>query len=213
MVTDIFQIRALRDIPEHGVKKGDLGGYVEGEHNLSQEGSCWIADKEEVCEQARVEEDAYVGGQAVVWDDAVIRGQAVVDGHSSVVFFAISLNLKNMRTQIILTCVSCTDRGNLCKAKFTVFHIDLQKLTAGIYKHQCYAVVSLEDYSINKFIDQLMIGQLGTTEVAAVGIASKLLLLLSMFISSICVGYNILISRALGAGQTFNSVKISKICE
>lgn len=63
------------------------------------------------------------------------------------------------------------------------------------------------------FIDQLMIGQLGTTEVAAVGIASKLLLLLSMFISSICVGYNILISRALGAGQTFNSVKISKICE
>ena len=74
-------------------------------------------------------------------------------------------------------------------------------------------MVSLEDYSINKFIDQLMIGQLGTTEVAAVGIASKLLLLLSMFISSICVGYNILISRALGAGQTFNSVKISKICE
>ena len=73
-------------------------------------------------------------------------------------------------------------------------------------------MVSLEDYSINKFIDQLMIGQLGTTEVAAVGIASKLLLL-SMFISSICVGYNILISRALGAGQTFNSVKISKICE
>lgn len=89
MVTDIFQIRALRDIPEHGVKKGDLGGYVEGEHNLSQEGSCWIADKAEVCEQARVEEDAYVGGQAVVWDDAVIRGQAVVEGHSSVVFFAI----------------------------------------------------------------------------------------------------------------------------
>lgn len=30
------RIRALRDIPAHGVKAGDLGGYVESEFNLEQ---------------------------------------------------------------------------------------------------------------------------------------------------------------------------------
>lgn len=36
------RIIATRDICKHGVVEGDLGGWVEGEHNLSQEGDCWI---------------------------------------------------------------------------------------------------------------------------------------------------------------------------
>ena len=36
------RIRALKDIPVWGVKKGDLGGYVESEHNLDQETDSWI---------------------------------------------------------------------------------------------------------------------------------------------------------------------------
>ena len=36
------RIRALRDIPRYNVKAGDLGGWVESEKNLSQEGDCWV---------------------------------------------------------------------------------------------------------------------------------------------------------------------------
>ena len=35
---EMYQIRALKTFAN--VKAGDLGGYVESEHNLSQEGDC-----------------------------------------------------------------------------------------------------------------------------------------------------------------------------
>ena len=38
---DSYQIKALRDIGDD-VKKGDLGGCVENEDNLSQEDEAWI---------------------------------------------------------------------------------------------------------------------------------------------------------------------------
>lgn len=34
----LHRIRALIDIPEHDVKAGDLGGWIEAERNLSQNG-------------------------------------------------------------------------------------------------------------------------------------------------------------------------------
>jgi len=36
----LYRIRALKDFGD--VSKGDLGGYVEKEKNLSQEGNAWI---------------------------------------------------------------------------------------------------------------------------------------------------------------------------
>ncbi len=41
---NLFRIRALNDIPKYKVTAGDLGGYIEKESNLSQEGNCWIGD-------------------------------------------------------------------------------------------------------------------------------------------------------------------------
>lgn len=98
----IYQIRALRDIPEHGVKAGDLGGYVQYENNLSQEGNCWIKDAASavgdavvsgnalikdaavVCRNANIKGDALVCGGAYVGDDATISGNATVAGHAVV---------------------------------------------------------------------------------------------------------------------------------
>ena len=37
----VFQIRALRKVRD-GVYPGDLGGWIESEDNLSQEGGCWV---------------------------------------------------------------------------------------------------------------------------------------------------------------------------
>lgn len=59
---NLKRIRALRDIPRHGIKKGDLGGYIESEHNLSHDGDCWIS------------------GSAVVYGNAEVYGKAWVTG-------------------------------------------------------------------------------------------------------------------------------------
>ena len=80
----LHRIRALRDIPIYGVKKGDLGGFVERENNLSQEGDCWIADNATVMGQARVCDDALVMGYATVMDNATVSGYAIVRGYASV---------------------------------------------------------------------------------------------------------------------------------
>lgn len=54
----LYRIKALKDFGN--VKAGDLGGYIEKEENLSQEGTCWIYD------------NAWVGGNAKVYDNAKI---------------------------------------------------------------------------------------------------------------------------------------------
>ena len=41
--TVLHRIRALLDIPMHGVKAGDLGGWIEKENNLSQCGNAWVS--------------------------------------------------------------------------------------------------------------------------------------------------------------------------
>ena len=48
----LFQIQALKDLCE--VKAGDLGGYIEKESNLSQEGSCWLYGNAKVYGSAKV---------------------------------------------------------------------------------------------------------------------------------------------------------------
>lgn len=61
-----YRIQATRDIPEHGVKTGDFGGYVTSKFILSQEGSCWIADQAQVLGFVGIEDNAYIGDKAVV---------------------------------------------------------------------------------------------------------------------------------------------------
>ena len=76
--TVLHRIRALRDIPRHGVKAGDLGGLVEEENNLSQDGDAWISD------DARVSGNACVFGYACVHDNARIYGYACVSGDAKI---------------------------------------------------------------------------------------------------------------------------------
>lgn len=74
----LHRIRALRDIPWHGVKTGDLGGWVESEKNLSQEGDCWVGDNARVYGDSLVAGDALVGGDVLVFEGARISGGAQV---------------------------------------------------------------------------------------------------------------------------------------
>lgn len=62
----LHRIKALIDIPRHGVKKGDLGGYVLDSDTLSQHGDCWVGGQAQVLENVFVSGDAYVGDNAVL---------------------------------------------------------------------------------------------------------------------------------------------------
>ena len=46
----LYRIRALKDVPSIEVKSGDLGGFIEKESNLSQEGNAWVAGNAQVSE-------------------------------------------------------------------------------------------------------------------------------------------------------------------
>lgn len=48
---ELFRIEALIDFSN--VKKGNLGGYVENEENLSQDGDAWVSGKAVVSDNAR----------------------------------------------------------------------------------------------------------------------------------------------------------------
>lgn len=79
-VPGLYRIKALKDFGS--VKKGDLGGYVERETNLSQEGLCWIGDNAIVKDFARVRDEAYVYENAKVQDNAEVSGNVEVYGHA-----------------------------------------------------------------------------------------------------------------------------------
>ena len=72
------RIKALKDIPVIGVKKGDLGGCVSNATSLSHSGGSWIFEGGFVVGNAIVEDDAIVGDGALVGDTACISGTAAI---------------------------------------------------------------------------------------------------------------------------------------
>ena len=81
---NLYRIRALKDFSD--VSKGDLGGWVSNEHNLSQEGDCWIYGYGVVSNTSIVTGDstlhyAIVSGDSAIHDSTIrnstIRNSAV----------------------------------------------------------------------------------------------------------------------------------------
>ena len=101
-VEGIFRIRAIRDIPEKGVRKGEWGGLIEKEYNLDQAYDCWIWYGAKVTGNARVTHDveirdtakisgfaniyyeAKITGNAEVYDKATITGNAIAEGNAKI---------------------------------------------------------------------------------------------------------------------------------
>lgn len=67
----LYRIQALRDFGN--VKEGDIGGYIESEKNLSQDGNAWVSGDARVYGDACVYGDAWVSGNARVYGDADIK--------------------------------------------------------------------------------------------------------------------------------------------
>ena len=54
----LYQIKALKDFGL--IKKGNLGGYIESEKNLSHDGNCWISGNARVYGDAKIYENILV---------------------------------------------------------------------------------------------------------------------------------------------------------
>lgn len=78
----VYRIEALRNFG--CVKKGDLGGWIEKELNLSQCGTCWVYDEAVVFQDAKVSGKARVCCHAKVSGYAIVTDNAIVNGHSRV---------------------------------------------------------------------------------------------------------------------------------
>lgn len=82
----LHRIVALKDIEideNRKVTKGELGGFIESEENLSQEGNCWLDAILEYEECVDVSSMAY--GNSKILDDAFVGGfESIVSGNAKV---------------------------------------------------------------------------------------------------------------------------------
>ena len=76
----LYRIRALKDFAD--VKAGDLGGFIQKESNLAQDGYAWVDGDARVSGDARVCGNARVSGNAWVRGDAYVAGYARVDDNA-----------------------------------------------------------------------------------------------------------------------------------
>ena len=74
----LYRIKALKYFSD--VKKGELGGFVEKEDNLSQDGNCWVYNDAKVFDEAKVFGNARVYGHAQIYGNAIVYNNATVCG-------------------------------------------------------------------------------------------------------------------------------------
>lgn len=92
----VYRIKALKSFGD--VKKGDIGGFVDDEDNLSHEGNCWIygdaavygggclydnacvSDNVRVFGNAELFDDARASGNARIYDESIVRGNSQISG-------------------------------------------------------------------------------------------------------------------------------------
>lgn len=83
----LHQIIALEEINPF-VSKGSVGGFIENEYNLSQEGECWVYNDACVWGDAKVYSNASVRKNAKVYGDALVKDYAVIEEQAEVYGYA-----------------------------------------------------------------------------------------------------------------------------
>ena len=133
----IYQIRSLVDFGD--VKKGDLGGYIESEKNLSVSDSAWVYDSARVCG------DAWVCGDARVYDSArVSENHFVTYGHVTV-----DISLKENIVDSITAQTNLAVMDGLVYAQKHV-NKDLSSLYDSTFIYPEKGLVQIDDYEDSK---------------------------------------------------------------
>lgn len=75
----VYQIRSIN--PSINDKFPSLGGWVENEYNLSQEGECWITDGCYILGNSKIKDNTTLFGKAIVYGESIIKGNSVITGN------------------------------------------------------------------------------------------------------------------------------------
>ena len=86
----LYRIEALKDFSL--VKKGDKGGFVQSERNLSQFENCWIYDDSKAFGNSLVRSDAVLRCNSIICDNAIAEGYSRIYKNSIVCQYAFISN-------------------------------------------------------------------------------------------------------------------------
>lgn len=131
----LYQIEAITDsMTQHSVNIGDLGGYVEAEYNLSQEGNCWISDCSMVYGNAMVKDDALLDFNSVVFGNSLIRGSAYISnsiiGGNTMVEGSVQIESSDVRSDtLIFGTAYILNTTLVCENETSDDHIENKKTT------------------------------------------------------------------------------------
>ncbi|MBL0717891.1 MAG: hypothetical protein JJV93_01325 [Alphaproteobacteria bacterium] len=91
----LYRIRAFRDFGD--IDKGQLGGWAEGNWNLSHDGDCWIHD------DAMSYDEGSVSGNAQIYDNAKVFYKAKISGNVEMSDTAIACGNANISGDVVLS--------------------------------------------------------------------------------------------------------------
>lgn len=77
-LTRIVANKDFKIINGFKVSKGDKGGFVESEENISQEGNCWVFGNALVYGDANVKDNAIITNNTIVRDAAKVSGNGII---------------------------------------------------------------------------------------------------------------------------------------
>ena len=80
--TILHRIVSLKNFND--VSKGQLGGFIESEDNLSHDGDCWVYYHAKVKDNARITGNAEIKGDAYIFDNAQVAGNVIVTDNAVV---------------------------------------------------------------------------------------------------------------------------------
>ena len=77
----LYRIKALKDFKD--IKKGDLGGWVSNENNLSQYGNCWIYDEAKCTGNSRMYGNSAMYEYSEMHDNSIMHEYSEMHDNSS----------------------------------------------------------------------------------------------------------------------------------
>lgn len=104
----LHRIVAARNIPEHNVKRGDVGGLVSSKHTLSHKGSCWITLNAIVVQTEKeyspsIIGDVIVKGNACVLNSRILHeGRMEIGGNASIQNSTLAYDFKTTSPSVVI---------------------------------------------------------------------------------------------------------------
>ena len=93
-IKTLYRIRALKDFSD--VKRGELGGWVSSEDNLSQEGNCWIYNEAKCMDNAKMYNNSTMHDYSEMYDYSIMRGDSEMHSYTEMHDYAIMYSCSKM---------------------------------------------------------------------------------------------------------------------